>query len=39
MSDDSQRMACDVVERFKERRLAVNTLAGEGGNIGAGERI
>ena len=39
MSDDSQRMACDVVERFKEMRLGINTLAGEGGNIGAGERI
>lgn len=39
ISDDSQRMACDVVERLKERRLGVSTPAGEGGNIGAGERI
>lgn len=39
ISDDSQRMAYDLIEKSKERRMGIDTLAREGGNIGTGEKM
>lgn len=39
ISDDSQRMAYDLVEQLKARRLEVNPHMREDGNIGVGGRI